>query len=212
MNGGVADLFDAPEQPAVEIQLGPQAWLLRGFALRHWPLLKPALREVLRRAPLRRLQTPGGRSMSVQTSNCGRLGWFSDAQGYRYVGNDPLSGQLWPPLPAAAAAQAGFAGFDPDACLINRYRPGARMTLHQDRNERDLAAPIVSVSLGLPALFLWGGLRRGDPCSRHTLLHGDVVVWGGVDRLRFHGVLPLPERLHEELGPQRINLTFRRAG
>ncbi|MCK7577066.1 MAG: alpha-ketoglutarate-dependent dioxygenase AlkB [Chromatiales bacterium] len=147
------------------------------------------------------------------------LGWVSDRTGYRYVAQDPLTGRSWPPLPArflqlahAAAAQAGFAGFLPDACLINRYEPDARLSLHQqDRDERDLSAPIVSVSLGLPAVFLWGGLKRKDPTRRIPLVHGDVLVWGGPDRLRYHGVLPLKAGHHAALGDQRINLTFRKA-
>ena len=148
-----------------------------------------------------------------------RLGWVSDRAGYRYAAQDPESGRPWPPMPTRflqlardAAAPAGFAGFLPDACLINRYLPAARMSLHQDRDERDLTAPIVSVSLGLPAVFLWGGLKRKDPARRLPLAHGDVLVWGGPDRLRYHGVLPLEAGQHPLLGEQRINLTFRKAG
>lgn len=157
--------------------------------------------------------------MSVALSNCGRLGWTTDHDGYRYTPADPLSGRPWPDMPPAfaalgreAAAAAGFAGFEPDACLLNRYEPGARMSLHQDRNERDFSAPIVSVSLGMPAVFLFGGLARSDPAARVPLFHGDVVVWGGADRLRFHGVLPLKDRPHPRLGSLRLNLTLRKAG
>jgi DNA oxidative demethylase len=156
--------------------------------------------------------------MSVAMTNCGCYGWVSDASGYRYDAIDPESGKPWPAMPAPfrklaedAAAEAGFPGFAPDACLINRYQPGARLSLHQDRDERHLGAPIVSVSLGLPATFLFGGLKRSDPTRRYRLEHGDVVVWGGPARLAFHGVAPLAEGEHGLLGRQRINLTFRRA-
>jgi alkylated DNA repair protein (DNA oxidative demethylase) len=146
------------------------------------------------------------------------LSWVSDRRGYRYAERDPASGQPWPAMPTAfmqlaqaAAQQAGFAPFAPDACLINRYAVGARMSLHQDRDERDLAAPIVSVSLGLPAVFLWGGATRAGRALRVPLRHGDVVVWGGVDRLRFHGVLPVAPGEHPATGECRINLTLRKA-
>ena len=155
--------------------------------------------------------------MSVATTGCGPLSWVSDRRGYRYAALDPLTGKPWPALPAdfaqlahAAAQEAGFAAFVPDACLINRYAPGTRLSLHQDRDERDFSQPIVSVSLGVPAVFLWGGLQRSDRAARVPLWHGDVVVWGGVDRMRFHGVLPVPPGLHQLLGEQRINLTFRK--
>ena len=157
--------------------------------------------------------------MQVALTNCGALGWVSDARGYRYSAQDPATGQPWPALPApflalaqSAAAQAGFDGYTPDACLINRYTPGTRLSLHQDRDERDFGQPIVSVSLGLPAVFLWGGARRADKARRLELQHGDVAVWGGPARLRFHGVAPLAEGDHPLLGAQRINLTFRTAG
>ena len=213
------DLFtdDTPQTGAT--RLGPQAQVPRGFALPWVDVLWPALQSVVMQAPWRHMRTPGGQRMSVALTNCGALGWVSDRRGYRYSALDPDSGQPWPPLPAPfadratqAAAAAGFDGFTPDACLINRYAPGARMGLHQDRDERDLAQPIVSVSLGLPAVFLWGGLRRADRTVRVPLLHGDVVVWGGVDRLRFHGIAPLPEGHHPLTGAQRINFTLRRAG
>ena len=206
-------------QPARTEQIGQQSRVLRGFALPWVERLLPALRSVLAVAPFRNMVTPGGFTMSVALSSCGSLGWTTDHSGYRYARLDPQTGQPWPAMPGvfeqlarAAAQAAGFDGFSPDACLINRYVAGARMSLHQDKNERDYSAPIVSVSLGLPAMFLFGGEQRSDRQLRVPLLHGDVVVWGGVDRLRFHGVLPLKAGSHEQLGEQRINLTFRHEG
>ncbi|MDO5691544.1 MAG: DNA oxidative demethylase AlkB [Pseudomonadota bacterium] len=212
------DLFGDGTPQAGVMPLGPRAVVLRGFAL-HWArALWPALKQVVAQAPWRHMQTPGGQRMSVALTNCGAFGWVSDRHGYRYSALDPDSGQPWPALPASfaglaaqAALAGGFDGFTPDACLINRYVPGARMGLHQDRDERDLAHPIVSVSLGLPAVFLWGGARRADRAQRVPLLHGDVVVWGGEDRLRFHGMAPLSEGHHPLVGAQRINFTLRRA-
>jgi len=199
--------------------LAPGALLLRGFAVTRAAALLADLQRVLEAAPWRHMVTPGGYRMSVAMTNCGALGWVSDARGYRYDGIDPESGRRWPALPASfaelaaeAAAQAGFAGFAPDACLVNRYEPGARLTLHQDRNERDFGAPIVSVSLGLPAVFLFGGAKRKDRTQRVPLAHGDVVVWGGPARLFHHGVLALKEGGHAPTGACRINLTLRKAG
>ena len=199
--------------------LGPGTVLLHGFALAAVPALMDELAGIAASAPFRHMITPSGHRMSVAMTNCGALGWVSDRTGYRYAAHDPESGRSWPPLPARflqlahdAAAQTGFTDFVPDACLINRYGPDARMSLHQDRDERDLAAPIVSVSLGLPTAFRWGGLKRQDPARRIPLAHGDVLVWGGPDRLRYHGVLPLEAGHHAALGNQRINLTFRQAG
>jgi len=199
--------------------LAPGAALLRRFAEAEAGTLLAALEEVISQAPFRHMVTPGGFRMSVAMTNCGDLGWVSDETGYRYVAADPDSGLRWPPMPdpllrlaTAAAAAAGFPGFLPDACLINRYQPGARLSLHQDRNERDPCAPIVSVSLGLPAVFLFGGLRRAEPATRVPLMHGDVAVWGGPARMRYHGVLPLKQGHHPLLGPHRINLTLRKAG
>ena len=192
--------------------LGEGAVVLRGFAEARAQALLEEVQVIAARAPFRHMVTPGGYRMSVAMTNCGALGWVTDRAGYRYEGTDPESGKPWPAMPDAflrlaqeAAAQAGFPGFVPDACLINRYGPRSRLTLHQDRNERDFRAPIVSVSLGAPALFLFGGLKRSDPTVRVPLLNGDVVVWGGPARLRYHGVLPLKSG-------ERFNLTFRKAG
>jgi alkylated DNA repair protein (DNA oxidative demethylase) len=215
------DLFadETPTTPGLTEQIGEQAFVLRGFALPWLERLLPALEAVLLAAPFRQMVTPGGFTMSVALSSCGALGWTTDRSGYRYTAQDPQTGQPWPDMPAvfrelaqAAARQAHFEHFEPDACLINRYVPGARMSLHQDKNERCLSAPIVSMSLGLPAVFLFGGFERSDKSLRVPLFHGDIVIWGGVDRLRYHGVLPLKQGQHPKLGAQRINLTFRTAG
>ncbi|CAG73821.1 alkylated DNA repair protein [Pectobacterium atrosepticum SCRI1043] len=201
--------------------LAPGAVILRGHAYDDAPALLAALQTVIACAPLRNMITPGGFVMSVAMSNCGQLGWVTDEQGYRYTSHDPLSGEAWPAMPEAfsllakqAASEAGFADFEPDACLINRYDVGTRMSLHQDKNERDFHQPIVSVSLGLSATFLFGGMVRSDKAQRVPLTHGDVVVWGGESRLYFHGILPLksgavPEGMPDEC---RFNLTFRKAG
>jgi DNA oxidative demethylase len=194
------------------------AYILRGFALDIVTALLAEVEYIETAAAFRHLETPGGFRMSVAMTNCGSLGWVSDQRGYRYTTHDPLSCQPWPPMPTVfsalaerAAQAAGFEGFNPDACLINRYVPGARLTLHQDKDENELRAPIVSVSLGLPAIFLFGGNARKDKQRRISLQHGDVVVWGGPARLFHHGVLPLKDGHHLDLGRQRINLTFRRA-
>lgn len=199
-------------------RLGPGAVVLRGFAAAEAGVLLAEIRQVVAEAPFRHMETPGGFRMSVAMSNCGALGWLTDRTGYRYQAIDPESGWPWPALPirlrqlaADAAAEAGFSDFVPDACLINRYEIGARMSLHQDRDERDLTQPIVSVSLGLPAVFLFGGQKRTDPVQRITLTHGDVVVWGGPDRLRYHGVLAVKAGEHPLVGACRLNLTFRKA-
>jgi len=214
-----ADLFDGALDPGpAEQRIAEGAILLRGYARAFERDLLPALQAIIEQAPFRHMQTPGGHQMSVAMTNCGQVGWLTDRSGYRYDTLDPQTGQAWPTMPDVflllarqAAARAGFAGFAPDACLINRYEPGARMSLHQDRDERDIAAPIVSVSLGLPAIFLFGGPRRADKAQRYRLQHGDVVVWGGPSRLYFHGVAPLADGEHVSLGRQRINLTFRKA-
>jgi alkylated DNA repair protein (DNA oxidative demethylase) len=201
-----------------DLPLAEGAMVLGGFALTLEDPVVAALGEVVEQAPFRNMLTPGGRRMSVAMTNCGIVGWVSDRAGYRYDPHDPVSDRPWPPMPDAfatlarqAAARAGFAGFAPDACLVNRYEPGARLSLHQDRDEKDFEAPIVSVSLGLPAIFLFGGLQRSDTPRRVALTHGDVVVWGGPSRLRYHGVLPLEDGEHPRLGRFRINLTFRKA-
>lgn len=212
------DLFaqDEGDKPNCE-QLGAGTFLLRG--LTKADALLAELPGIVARSPFRHMVVARGQMMSVAMTNCGSLGWISDPRGYRYSPSDPQSGEPWPVMPEVflqlaqtAAAQAGFPGFMPDACLVNRYAVGARMALHQDRDERDLCAPIVSVSLGLSAVFLLGGLQRRDKAQRIPLLHGDVLVWGGEDRLRFHGVQPLKEESHPLLGRERINLTFRQAG
>lgn len=210
------DLPSAPQEPE---WLEPGAVVLRGFALEQAAELLQAVDAITAQSPFRHLITPGGKRMSVAMTNCGPLGWISDRSGYRYGPRDPETGERWPAMPALfkqlardASEAAGFAGFAPDACLINRYAPGTRLSLHQDRDEGNYAHPIVSVSLGIPARFLWGGAERADKARRVPLLHGDVVVWGGPARLRFHGVLPLPAAEHPLTGASRINLTFRKAG
>ena len=212
------DLFDTPATPSREA-IGPASVVLRGWALPWEAALLNALPPLEAAAPLRHMDTPGGFTMSVALTNCGALGWVSDRRGYRYSASDPASGRPWPPMPEVfrqlaqdAAEAAGFLAFAPDACLVNRYRPGARLALHQDQDERHYDAPIVSISLGMAATFLFGGHARADKPLKVPLLHGDVVVWGGVDRLRFHGVMPLKDNPHPLLGRQRINLTLRRAG
>lgn len=207
------------QQAGTREALAPGAALLRGFALGVAPSLLQAVGAITAHAPFRHLETPGGQRMSVAMTNSGPLGWISDRSGYRYGRADPLSGRPWPPLPTVfatlareAAETAGFAGFEPDACLINRYAPGTRLSLHQDKDERSHDHPIVSVSLGIPAVFLFGGDARADKPRRTPLAHGDVVVWGGPARLRYHGVMPLAEATHPLTGAFRINLTFRKAG
>ncbi|MBI3514361.1 MAG: DNA oxidative demethylase AlkB [Proteobacteria bacterium] len=216
--GAIADLLAAPRDPGGVEPLADGACVLRGFGVPEAADLLAAIADVVARAPLRHMITPGGFTMSVAMTNCGRAGWITDRRGYRYAATDPLSAQAWPPLPAVfdrlatrAAAAAGFAAFAADACLINRYEPGTRLTLHQDRNERDFAAPIVSVSLGLPATFLFGGLRRAARPRRIRLESGDIAVWGGPSRLVFHGIDPLADGEHPLTGRCRFNLTLRKA-
>lgn len=205
-------------RPAKE-ELAPDAFVLHGFALFREEVLLGALPEIAAEAPFRHMVTPGGFRMSVGMTNCGSLGWVTDRTGYRYDAIDPESGRRWPPMPECflelakdAAEETGFRGFLPDACLINRYEPGARLSLHQDKDEKDFGQPIVSVSLGIPAIFQFGGMERGDKANRVPVVHGDVVVWGGRARLRYHGVLPLKAGEHPLLGACRLNLTFRKAG
>ena len=203
--------------PRASEPLEEGAVLLRGFATAEAPALVEEVVRVAQSAPFRHLVTPGGYTMSVAMTNCGRVGWVSDRTGYRYDPVDPGSGALWPAMPEAflklavrAAAEAGFAHYDPDACLINRYIAGAKLGLHQDRDEEDAWAPIVSVSIGLPAVFLWGGKRRSDPVRRLRLDSGDIAVWGGPARFVYHGVAPLKDGQHPLTGAARINLTFRK--
>jgi alkylated DNA repair protein (DNA oxidative demethylase) len=213
------DLFAAAEPAAARHErLVPGAVVLRAFAAPASGVLLAAIEGVTRTAPFRHMVTPGGFRMSVAMTSCGDWGWVSDATGYRYDAIDAGSGGSWPRMPkefrrlaSDAASAGGFPDFEPDSCLINRYEPGTRLSLHQDKDERDYTAPIVSVSLGLPAVFLFGGERRGDRPMRVPLAHGDVVVWGGPARLRYHGVAPLKDGEHPLTGRCRINLTFRKA-
>ena len=215
---GQEELFDAGAAQAPRREpLEPGAFVLRAVASAEAPALLDCIHAVAQQAPFRHMETPRG-LMSVAMTNCGEAGWLSDRSGYRYDAIDPQTGRRWPAMPevfadlaARAAGAAGFDRFAPDACLVNRYEPGARLALHQDRDERDFDAPIVSVSLGVPATFLWGGTARSERPRRLRLEHADVVVWGGPARLRFHGVLPLAEGDHPATGAARINLTLRRA-
>lgn len=214
-----ADLFESLDNagPSREI-IADGALLLRGLLRPYQTELIAAVEAITEQAPFRHLITPGGHRMSVAMTNCGDVGWVSDPSGYRYDPIDPESGRHWPAMPPLfrrlaeeAAADAGFDGFAPDACLINRYEPGAKLSMHQDRDENDRISPIVSMSLGLPAVFMFGGIKRDDRPRRYRLEHGDVVVWGGPSRFAYHGVAPLADGEHSLLGRKRINLTFRRA-
>jgi len=213
----MSSLFQDEGGPCSHEVLGDGAVLLRGFATEDAPLLIQEVSRIAESAGFRQLETRGGYRMSVAMTNCGRVGWVSDRTGYRYDPRDPQTGAVWPPIPAAflviaerAAASAGFDGYDPDACLINRYVVGSRLGLHQDRDEKDAWAPIVSISLGVPAVFLWGGKRRSDKVRRLLVENGDVAVWGGPARFIFHGVAPLKAGWHPLTGADRINLTFRK--
>lgn len=212
------DLFASVSdvRPSQEV-MAEGAVLLRGFAKAGEAEFVAELRDVVAEAPFRQMVTPGGFRMSVAMTNCGNSGWITDLTGYRYGADDPETGKPWPPMPASfldlarrAADRAGFVSFAPDVCLINRYVPGARLSLHRDKDELDFNAPIVSVSLGLPAIFLFGGAKRSDKTRRFRLEHGDIAVWGGPARLFYHGVAPLAEGEHPLLSRQRINLTFRK--
>ena len=210
--------LEEAQDRAVTVSLGARAVLLRGLARERSPALIAAITSIAAVSPFRHMVTRSGWKMSVALTNCGQVGWVTDRAGYRYDSIDPLTGQHWPMMPrifselaAEAAEAAGFGDFCADACLVNRYVPGARLSLHQDRNERDFDQPIVSVSLGLPAVFLWGGQSRADRVRRIPLLHGDIVVWGGPDRLTFHGVHTLAEGEHKLTGSCRFNITLRRA-
>lgn len=212
------ELFSALQPQPEKLPLAEGAVLLRGFVANEAKTLWDAITTIASAAPFRHMTTPGGFRMSVAMTNCGNVGWVSDANGYRYSPVDPLTGDHWPEMPVSfrrlatgAATAAGFNRFEPDACLINRYEPGARLTLHQDKDEQDYSQPIVSVSLGLPATFLWGTTTRKDRPRRIRLESGDVVVWGGPARKVYHGIAPLAEGDHPVTGPYRINLTFRKA-
>jgi DNA oxidative demethylase len=212
------DLLSVLESAEAIEQIAEGAVVLRRFARDQAAALVAAIDEIAAVAPFRNMVTPGGFRMSVAMTNCGRAGWVTDRTGYRYEPADPMTGRPWPALPASfrrlaagAAAAAGYPGFEPDACLMNLYEAGTRLSLHRDENERDLTAPIVSVSIGLPAVFLFGGHQRGDRPRRIGLESGDVVVWGGRLRLVYHGVAPLAEGEHPLTGRRRINLTFRKA-
>jgi len=194
------------------------AFLLRGFALETQDLLLSALSDIVAISPFRHMVTRGSHVMSVAMTNCGKAGWVSDHHGYRYETIDPEKGQPWPLMPdifmslaRSAADRAGYLDFCPDMCLINRYQPGSKLSLHQDKDESDFTQPIVSVSLGLPAIFQFGGLRRRDEIKKYPLYHGDVVVWGGASRLCHHGILMLKKGMHPKVGSIRLNLTFRQA-
>ena len=213
------DLFDifAPIQSTTEV-MADGAMLLRGAALPYEKDILASLVDIITQSPFRRMVTPGGFTMSVAMTNCGIVGWVTDRTGYRYDRNDPEIGRPWPAMPGCfsdlavlAATRAGHSDFRPDACLINRYEPGARLSLHQDKNERDFAKPIVSVSLGLPATFQFGGLMRNDPVKKFVLRHGNVAVWGGPSRLFYHGIPELKNGTHDSVGRMRISLTFRGA-
>jgi alkylated DNA repair protein (DNA oxidative demethylase) len=215
----VSDLLSGLPARRITELIGDGAAVLRGFAVADAGEVLRAVERIQAASPFRHMVTPGGHAMSVAMTNSGDFGWVTDRRGYRYQRIDPLTGVPWPPLPPEllllareAANAAGYADFNPDACLVNRYEPGARLTLHQDRNEQHLHHPIVSVSLGLPAVFLFGGLQRSDRPRRVRLEHGDVVVWGGPTRLAFHGIDPLADGHHPLTGTSRINLTFRTAG
>ncbi len=214
----IADLLSgAPASQAAE-PLGKSAVMLRGFAADDASMIMDAVQAIVAAAPFRHMITPGGYRMSVAMTACGRVGWVTDRSGYRYSPVDPDTGRAWPPLPdlfrtlaGRAAAAGGFPGFAPDSCLINRYEPGARLSLHQDKDEQDLDQPVVSVALGLPATFLFGGADRRDRPQRIRMESGDIAVWGGPTRLAFHGVDTLADGEHALTGRCRINLTFRKA-
>lgn len=217
MNQSALSLFDETDKST--IMLADGAYLLKGFASTYLDALLPDLRRVIEAAPFTHMITPGGFRMSVAMTSCGQIGWVTDRRGYRYDQLNPVNNEQWPEMPVSflslayqAAKHAGYDDFVPDSCLINRYESGARLSLHQDRNEVDYNAPIVSVSLGIPATFLFGGLSRSDKTQRLGLNHGDVVVWGGASRLFYHGVQPVKASHHPETGEYRINLTFRKAG
>ena len=210
------DLFENADEQTLHIAEG--AMLLRRFALTNEVYLINDLKSIIAKSPLRHMVTPGGFTMSVAMTNCGKLGWVSDKKGYRYDALEPSTGEPWQAMPMSfmqlatqAATVAGFANFVPDACLINQYHPAARMSLHQDKDEQDFTQPIVSVSLGCAATFLFGDLKLSDKPAKILLQHGDVLVWGGKSRLNYHGIMPLQANIHKVFGACRFNLTFRKA-
>jgi alkylated DNA repair protein (DNA oxidative demethylase) len=215
------DLFDDLPLASEDLctAIAPGAVLLRGLGRADDVQMLAAVESVIAQLPLRHLQTPGGHTMSIQTTRCGSMGWVSEPGGYRYAPHHPGTRQPWPAMPECllrfavrAATQAGYPDFVPDSCMVNQYLPGNKLGLHQDRDERDLRAPVVSLSLGLPATFLFGGLERTGKTQRYRLAHGDVVVWGGPARLAFHGVLPVADGDHPLVGRRRVNVTFRKVG
>jgi len=217
-NAAIGDLLSGAAAGQATEPLGERAVMLRGFAAAEAPAIMEAVQAIVAAAPFRNMITPGGYRMSVAMTSCGRVGWVTDRSGYRYSPIDPDTGRAWPPMPdlfralaGRAAAAGGFPGFAPDSCLTNRYEPGARLSLHQDKDEQDLDAPVVSVALGLPATFLFGGAERGDRPRRIRMESGDVAVWGGPTRLAFHGIDTLADGEHSLTGRCRINLTFRKA-
>lgn len=210
------DLFQQVIDNPKHRRLGEGTLLLQDFITAEAPQLIDEITNIIKVAPFRNMVTATGLKMSVAMTNCGDLGWVPDQKGYRYTQIDPLTGNIWPAMPklflkfaCSAAKLAGFVNFNPNACLINRYNIGTKLSIHQDKDENNMQAPIVSCSLGLPAIFLWGGLTKSDKATKLSLRHGDVLVWGGVDRLRFHGVMPIDKGSHPLLGEQRINITFR---
>jgi alkylated DNA repair protein (DNA oxidative demethylase) len=208
-----------PQQTLFDTEaLAEGAILLHAYAQAEAAELFAGVTRIASVSPFRHMITPGGFRMSIAITNCGTVGWISDRKGYRYSKIDPETGKPWPSMPSLfaklaenAAAAGGFPGFQPDACLINKYEPGARLTLHQDKDEQDFTQPIVSVSLGLPATFLFGGNSRKDRPRRYRLESGDVVVWGGPMRFAYHGVSSLKDGTSDLTGACRINLTFRKA-
>jgi alkylated DNA repair protein (DNA oxidative demethylase) len=211
------DMFE-DSQPC-NLQVAENVYWLKAYALSSEKSLLADFESVIFQAPLRHMMTKMGSAMSAAMTNCGALGWVSDRRGYRYDANDPATNKSWPLMPASfrqlatlAAAEAGFDDFLPDACLINQYQVGASMGLHQDKNELEFNQPIVSVSLGIPAIFQFGGLARTDKTIKIPLKHGDIVVWGGDARLKFHGIATIKSNKHPIFGAYRYNLTFRKAG
>ena len=214
------DLFDLSNNGESWIEtITDDAVVLRQYLVNRSDELAEAIKTIEAKAPFRHMKTAGGFTMSAAITGCGDYGWISDRQGYRYSKVDPVTAQPWPEMPEVlktigkeCARKAGYSDYNPDACLINRYSPGAKMSLHQDKDERDFTAPIVSISLGVPATFLFGGQQRADKTIKVPVMHGDVVVWGGTSRLFFHGVSTIKSAYHPFWGESRINITFRVAG